>query len=374
MKKRCYLDILIITLTITICIALPSCQNATTKTLPSFDEWLRTPIPEETLQVYKDNIPIENEIQAVIAARAKLLTSRIQPHNDPRVVSVEFISSKDAIIRMQAKESGQFYSDEKVWLINFEGDFTFSDPAGTEESFFGNVYVMLSPNEGTLVTWKKIEQSYPYPTQVPNIVDTPIGYPLPYSNQQAFLTSTPTSNFSGGTRISLKQAALTNDDIPYSSDPLYSFFIDPQITPTDNSRELIDLCGIDCVKKVWANTSQRRGFVIVMYQVSDASQAKNKVEETFTHSIEIFGTDLITGTVNLPELPPHSWTTASNSVKGLVGDLITLQTSWGPIVVTLSEQGDIKPGDIPLDDYFLAIQRLAVLQLDKLKSAGYVEQ
>jgi len=218
----------------------------------------------------------------------------------------------------------------------------------------------------------------PYPVQASAgktvILYTPMAYPSPRFNQQALLTSTPNCNLPENNRINLKQAALSNDDIPYSDDPLYSFFIDPQITPTDNSRELIDLCGINCVKKLWTDTTQRRGFVIVMYQVCDADQAKYKVEDSLTHEIELFGSDLITGTINLPGLPPDSWVTASDRVKGTVGDLITVQTSWGPVVVTLSEQGDIKPREIPLDDYFHAIQKLALLQLEKLKNAGYNER
>ena len=168
--------------------------------------------------------------------------------------------------------------------------------------------------------------------------------------------------------------ALTIDDIPFSSNSVYSYFIDPKISPTDNSRELLGLCEINCVKKIWTDITQKRSFVIVMYQVSDASQAKYRVEESLTNEIRTFGSNLVTGTIDLPELPSHSWITSSKKVKGFVGDLITFQTSWGPIVVILSEQGDITPHNIPLDDYFLAMQRLANLQLEKLKRAGCNEQ
>ena len=139
-------------------IILSSCGKTTTRTLPSNTEWLQTPISEETLRAYGDNVPITNKTEAIIAARAKLLTSRIKPIENPRVISAGFIRYKDAIIRMQAKESDRHLLDKKVWLVNFEGDFTFTMPEGSEESFFGNVFVMLLPSGGILVTWRKIEK------------------------------------------------------------------------------------------------------------------------------------------------------------------------------------------------------------------------
>jgi hypothetical protein len=170
--------------------------------------------------------------------------------------------------------------------------------------------------------------------------DAYVGAPCWLDGDRSYLSVSRYDHLPWTSPSSQNQSALTHDDIPYSGDPLYSFFIDPQITPTDNSIDLIDLCGIDCVKRIWTDTAERRSFVIVMYQVNDPDQAKKKVEGTLAREIKTFGSELITGTINLPELPPHSWITASNSVKGVVSDLITFQTSWGPVVVTLSEQGD----------------------------------
>jgi hypothetical protein len=201
MVKRRYWTILIISFALFI--VLTSCQRATTERLSSFEKWAQTPIPEATLYAYDENIPVTNKMQAVIAARAHLLSSRVQSLNDPRVVSVEFINYEDAIIRMQAKENGQHSSNEKVWLVDFEGDFDFSGPlrSGNEEVFFANVFVMLLPDEGILVTWKKLEPSYPSPSQSLAFVNTPMAYPYPvnttiaspspYANQQTTTTSLP---------------------------------------------------------------------------------------------------------------------------------------------------------------------------------------
>ncbi|MBN2549932.1 MAG: hypothetical protein JXB15_12285 [Anaerolineales bacterium] len=140
-------------------IVLASCQRTTIYSPTSFDEWLQTPIAESTLFAYKGNTIVTNKKQAVIAARASLLTSRVHPINNPRVVSVDFISYKDAIIHMQATESEQRAINENVWLVNFKGDFNFSPPypTPTGENFFGNVFVLLLTDGNTVITWKKTE-------------------------------------------------------------------------------------------------------------------------------------------------------------------------------------------------------------------------
>jgi len=80
---------------------------------------------------------------------------------------------------MQAKEDGQYSADEKVWLVNFEGDFEFSRPGGPSEVSFVDVFVLLLPDSGILVTWRKPEPPYPYPSQSPDSVNTPMVYPYP---------------------------------------------------------------------------------------------------------------------------------------------------------------------------------------------------
>ena len=84
-------------------IVITSCQKETTETSPSFNGWVLTPISEATLSAYQHDIPVMNMRQAVIAARAGLLTSSIRPIGNPRVISAEFIRYADAIIQMQAK-------------------------------------------------------------------------------------------------------------------------------------------------------------------------------------------------------------------------------------------------------------------------------
>jgi hypothetical protein len=205
--------------------------------------------------------------------------------------------------------------------------------------------------------------AYPLGTVTP---ETQTGTPYPFS-------TVTNEDISNKKLASLKYVALMNDDIPYASDSLFSFFIDPRIIPSDNSKELIDLCTIDCVKKVWADPDKRRAFVIVMYRVSDPDTASKKVEEALAHEIKTFGSRLNLGKIILPELPRQSWITSSERIPNLVGDLITIQTSLDTVVIILSEQGDLKIRETPRGEYYLALQKLAVIQLGKLKQAGYTQ-
>jgi len=68
-----------------------------------------TQIPDETLVAYQECTSITNKLQAVIAARAFLDTTRLQPTKPPKVISVT-------------------EEHPNVWKIIFEGDWMVIPP------------------------------------------------------------------------------------------------------------------------------------------------------------------------------------------------------------------------------------------------------
>lgn len=174
---------------------LISCQKLFMKDNPSIEELLVTPIPEATLIAFDNTAPIENQTQAIVAARYYLRTGHFVANGNPRVLSVEFIKFKDAKNRMQLKEGiSNISPNQKIWFIVLEGTFTLSPPGGPEEIFPAIVSGVIDPKGGFLTTWKK-DFTQPYPTPE-DISSSPYPIMVPTSSISSTATNTKTASVS----------------------------------------------------------------------------------------------------------------------------------------------------------------------------------
>ena len=113
-----------------------------------------TPIPQATLFAYNKGTPVENKLQAVIAARLFLFTTRMEFAEPPSVVSVESIPLEYAL--SQTKKPGATTNDDRpgntnVWLVIFEGNYQIIPPDPEhiftpEAPLHGCAYVIVDPN------------------------------------------------------------------------------------------------------------------------------------------------------------------------------------------------------------------------------------
>ena len=108
-------------------ILLVSCAEIQTP-FQTEEQPFRTPIPESTLMAYQSGTPIANELQAVIAARALLLTSRMEYIQPPEVIDVQRITLAEA-----KKKTAQSYDDippeTPVWFVVFKGNWQLHPPS-----------------------------------------------------------------------------------------------------------------------------------------------------------------------------------------------------------------------------------------------------
>jgi hypothetical protein len=112
-----------------------------------------TPIPEATLAAYQSESPIENKLQAVIAAQRVLQTTRLDYQEEPVVVSVDEMRLEKAHQSVQQLQPGDYFyedrpDDTKVWLVMFEGMWRIIPPdpehTYTPEPFsYGCIYVII---------------------------------------------------------------------------------------------------------------------------------------------------------------------------------------------------------------------------------------
>lgn len=103
------LPALLVLITFSIITLLTSCSNLKNPTIAAEDALYLTPIPYKTLAAFEEGAAIENKLQAVIAARAYLETSRLSSATEPKVVSV-------------------VEEHPKVWKIVFEGEWLVNPP------------------------------------------------------------------------------------------------------------------------------------------------------------------------------------------------------------------------------------------------------
>lgn len=120
-----------------------------------------TPVPEETLRAYHDGTPIANEMQAVIAARAFLSTSRMENIGTPAVISAEQITLAEAQERVEKPGVDTHIDlppDTPVWFVLFKGTWRLNPPAPGETvapppEFEGCQYVWIpAGNDGYSAT------------------------------------------------------------------------------------------------------------------------------------------------------------------------------------------------------------------------------
>jgi len=116
------------------------------------DQSYLTPIPENTLLAYRAGTPIANKLQAVIAARALLSTSRMEDLQTPVVLSVERMSMAEAVkqtTRPGVENFADLPDSTPVWLVIFEGEWRLNPPAPAQTvtplpTFHGCQYVWIA--------------------------------------------------------------------------------------------------------------------------------------------------------------------------------------------------------------------------------------
>lgn len=111
--------------------------------------WFQTPIPESTLVASHGIQRVSTPEQAVVTAFAKLKTSRVVPRKQPELISVEKLGFEAALEEQLVQEQDRDqWNGQPLWLVVFEGEFTFTSPGSDEQPFEGLVEVLL-PEDGS---------------------------------------------------------------------------------------------------------------------------------------------------------------------------------------------------------------------------------
>jgi len=115
-----------------------------------------SPIPQETLSAYREGMPVETRLQAVIAAQAFLQTTRLEYTSQPGVISVEEMPLD--LAHEKVREPGTTVNedrpgDTKVWLVLFAGEWRVIPPAPRSDFTPGPpapgcAFVILDPKSG----------------------------------------------------------------------------------------------------------------------------------------------------------------------------------------------------------------------------------
>jgi hypothetical protein len=96
------------------------------------EQTFRTPIPESTLKAYHAGTPIANKLQAVIAARVLLSTSRLENIQPPEVIYVQRMTLAEAT-KKAAKPGVENFEDippeTPVWFVVFKGNWQLHPPS-----------------------------------------------------------------------------------------------------------------------------------------------------------------------------------------------------------------------------------------------------
>jgi hypothetical protein len=113
-------------------VILISCSNLTNQPTATDDSRYLTPIPEETLAAFRAGTPIESKLQAVIAARVYLSSTRLRYSASPAVISV-------------------LEDPPNVWKVVFEGEWQVippeTRPVTPSPPVHGCVYVTIYTND-----------------------------------------------------------------------------------------------------------------------------------------------------------------------------------------------------------------------------------
>jgi len=134
-------------------ILLAACTGIPIRWLGDDQSYL-TPIPESTLQAYRGGTPITTKLQAVIAARVLLSTSRMEDIQPPQVIYVQRMTLAGALKKAE-KPGVETFEDipmqTPVWFVIFQGDWQLHPPlpgitATPLPPFHGCQYVWISEN------------------------------------------------------------------------------------------------------------------------------------------------------------------------------------------------------------------------------------
>jgi len=118
------------------------------------DERYLTPIPEATIAAYRDDMPITNKLDAVIAAQRNIGPTRLEFEDGPAVVSVDELTLDEAHQRVRDPQSDNYYYEDrpgntKVWLVVLEGNYRIIPPISdsTPQPFrHGCAYAIIDEN------------------------------------------------------------------------------------------------------------------------------------------------------------------------------------------------------------------------------------
>ncbi len=87
-----------------------------------------TPLPEATITAYQLAYPIRTNLDAAIAARRNIDTTRISPVGSPKAISVEHMTLAEAAARIPQLYTRDHPADAKVWLVIFQGKWELLPP------------------------------------------------------------------------------------------------------------------------------------------------------------------------------------------------------------------------------------------------------
>jgi hypothetical protein len=130
---------------------LAGCSGLSGHTRPTEDTAYLTPIPEATLRAFRYDAPIQNKLQAAIAARLEIGTARFgDTAHSAKIVSVEEMTLDKVKQRVGPRPNLAYEyedrpGDTKVWLTVFEGDWQIFPPNSNTPlpPYHGCYYVIM---------------------------------------------------------------------------------------------------------------------------------------------------------------------------------------------------------------------------------------
>ena len=149
-------------------ILLASCTGLPVRWLGE-DQSYRTPIPESTLRAYRQGTPITNKLQAVVAARVLLSTSRMEEIQPSEVIYIQRMTLAEALKKAE-KPGVETFEDiplqTPVWFVIFQGDWQLHPPlpgvtATPLPPFHGCQYVWIAENNNGYAATGTIDCSVP---------------------------------------------------------------------------------------------------------------------------------------------------------------------------------------------------------------------
>jgi hypothetical protein len=108
-----------------------------------------TPIPEATIFAYDVDAPVTSRLQAVIAARQSLMSTRLRFSEPPEVFFAGEVTSTEAMqwVEQTGESQGiEIPTDARVWLVVLEGSSEIIPPMGTPTGMhsIGCIYVIIA--------------------------------------------------------------------------------------------------------------------------------------------------------------------------------------------------------------------------------------